>query len=75
MVNLIIIFLGGIFMEYKTSEAQRKASRKFKDNNDRFDIILPSGTRERIEILGFKPSAFARSVILSELEKMEKMKG
>lgn len=41
---------------------------------DRLNIYLPQGTIDEISALGFKPSTFARTVVLDELERLKKMK-
>lgn len=43
-------------------------------NRDRINVILPKGTNARIDALGFKRSDFAKSLILAELDRLEKMK-
>lgn len=47
---------------------------KVHENKDRINIILPLGTIDRINAYGLKTSAFARELILSELDKMDRMK-
>ena len=43
-------------------------------NRDRINVILPLGTVERINAYGIKSNAFARELILAELDKMDRMK-
>lgn len=52
----------------------RKAVKKCMKNKDRINVILPQGTIERINSYGLKTSSFARELILSELDKMDRMK-
>ena len=52
----------------------RQAVKKCMRNKDRMNVILPHGTIERIHALGFNGNAFARDLILSELERLEKYK-
>lgn len=52
----------------------RQAVKKCMSNKDRIKIILPLGTIERINWYGLKTSAFARELILAELDKMDRMK-
>lgn len=60
-------------MEYKTTEAQRIAVKKYEKLNDRINVIFPSGTRKKMEALGIeKPSAFIKEVVAAELCRMEK---
>lgn len=62
-------------MDEKTKAAKnRQAVKKCMSNKDRINIILPLGTIERINSYGLKTSAFARELILAELDKMDKMK-
>lgn len=58
------------------TEAQKRAVRKYENNNYRLNIVFPKGTKERIEKLGLgkSNSAFIRDVVLSELDKLEKNK-
>ncbi|MGN0345917.1 MAG: hypothetical protein ACI4DU_01395 [Lachnospiraceae bacterium] len=55
-------------------ELNRARVKKSMENIDRLNIYLPKGTLERIAALGFKGSAFAKALILEELEKLEKIK-
>jgi hypothetical protein len=52
----------------------RQAVKKCMESRDRINIILPHGTVDRINAYGLKTSAFARQLILEELERMDKMK-
>ena len=67
-----------IHKSYATEEIDRinilEAVKKCMSNKDRINIILPLGTIERINSYGLKTSAFARELILSELDKMDRMK-
>lgn len=56
------------------TEAQKRAVRKYENNNYRLNIVFPKGTKERIEKLGLSKSnsAFIRDVVLSELDRLEK---
>lgn len=53
------------------NRARVKATMK---ERDRINIILPKGTNNRIDALGFKRSEFAKTLILAELDRLEKMK-
>nr|DAG23633.1 MAG TPA: hypothetical protein [Bacteriophage sp.] len=61
--------------ELKTSQSQRKAVRKYENNNYRLNIVFPRGTKERIEALNLDKtnSAFIRDTILSKLDELEKI--
>lgn len=52
----------------------REAVKKCMKNKDRINVILPQGTINRINSYGLKTSSFARELILSELDKMDRMK-
>ena len=52
----------------------RQAVKKCMSNKDRINIILRLGTIERINSYGLKTSAFARELIRTELDKMDRMK-
>lgn len=56
------------------TEAQKRAIRKYENNNYRLNIVFPKETKERIEKLGLSKSnsAFIRDVVLSELDRLEK---
>ena len=58
----------------KEAVKNRQAVKKCMSNKDRINIILPLGTIERINSYGLKTSAFARELILAELDKMDRMK-
>lgn len=54
-------------------EINRARVRKSMENIDRLNIYLEKGTLDRINKLGFKGSTFAKSLIMEELERLEKM--
>lgn len=56
------------------TEAQKRAVRKYENNNYRLNIVFPRGTKERIEKLnlGKSNSSFIRDLVLSELDELEK---
>lgn len=51
----------------------RERVKKSMQNVDRLNIYLEKGTLERISKLGFKGSTFAKTLIMEELERLEKM--
>jgi predicted DNA-binding protein len=61
--------------ELKTSQSQRKAVRRYENNNYRLNIVFPRGTKERIEALNLNKtnSAFIRDTILNKLDELEKI--
>ena len=54
-------------------EINRARVKKSMENIDRLNIYLEKGTLDRINKLGFKGSTFAKSLIMEELERLEKM--
>ena len=54
-------------------ELNRARVKKSMENIDRLNIYLEKGTLGRINKLGFKGSTFAKSLIMEELERLEKM--
>lgn len=61
-------------IEEKKAIKNREAVKKCMQNKDRINVILPKGTLERINSYGLKTNAFARELILAELERMDRMK-
>lgn len=53
-------------------ELNRARVKATMAKRDRINIILPAGTNSRIDALGFKRSDFAKTLILTELDKLEK---
>lgn len=51
----------------------RERVKKSMQNVDRLNIYLEKGTLDRISKLGFKGSTFAKTLIMEELERLEKM--
>lgn len=51
----------------------RERVKKSMQNVDRLNIYLEKGTLDRIFKLGFKGSTFAKTLIMEELERLEKM--
>jgi len=60
-------------MEKRTTQAQKKATKKYQNSNDRMEAVFPSGTKQRIVNLGYKPATFIKNIVLNELDKMEKL--
>ena len=56
------------------AQKNREAVKRCMKNRDRINVILPLGTVERINAYGLKSNAFARQLILAELDKMDRMK-
>lgn len=51
----------------------RVAASMERTGTERLNLYLPKGTLDRLKGLGYKPSTFARTIVLSELEKIEKL--
>lgn len=59
--------------EYKTTEARRRAVRRYEQYNDRINTIFPGGTKARMKELGIEhPSAFVKQAVLERLDAMER---
>lgn len=56
------------------AEKNREAVKKCMENKDRINVILPKGTKERVQAYGFSVNSFARDLILNELERMDSIK-
>lgn len=57
-------------MEHKTSEAKRKAIYKYDDKFERINCRFESGTKERVEKLGY--SSMNNFIKLAVAEKIER---
>jgi len=57
-----------------TAEQNRARVKKTMEQRDRINVILPKGTNARIDALGYKRSDFAKTLILSELERLERLR-
>lgn len=55
-----------------TNRARVAASME-RTGTERLNLYLPSGTLDKLKDLGYKPSTFAKTVVLAELEKIEKL--
>lgn len=44
-----------------------------KRGTERLNLYLPKGTVDRLKNLGYRPSTFAKTVLLAELEKLEEL--
>lgn len=52
----------------------REAVKRCMEHKDRINVILPKGTLDRINAYGLKTNAFAKKLILEELDRMDKIK-
>lgn len=57
--------------EYLT-ERYKKQNDKIKESYDRISVTLPKGTKERIKALGLTVNGYINSLVLADLEKIEK---
>lgn len=44
-----------------------------RTGTERLNLYLPKGTSDRIKALNQKPGTFAKTLVLAELEKIEKL--
>lgn len=51
----------------------RERVKKSLEKKDRLYALLPKGTLNRIRSFGFVPNKFANSLILSELDRLDKI--
>lgn len=51
----------------------RVAASMERTGTERLNLYLPKGTTDKLKEMGYKPSTFARTVVLAELEKIEKL--
>lgn len=65
--------MSGTSKEVK-AEKNRQAVKKCMENKDRINVILPKGTKERVQAYGFSVNSFARDLILQELDRLDKIK-
>lgn len=65
-------------MTERTPEEKAKLNRervkKTMRNRDRINVVLPKGTLDRINAYGLKTNAFAKELILAELDRMDRAK-
>ena len=62
-------------MEYKTSEAKRRANYKYDDKFERVNCRFDVGTKQRIKKLGYTVNNFIRLAVAEKLEHDEKVLG
>ena len=56
------------------SENRRRVKESMeKTGTERINLYLPKGTRDRIKSFGYKQSDFVKSLVLSELDRLEKL--
>ncbi len=57
---------------YKTSEARRRASKRYEEYIERINPSFPPGTKERIQKLGFQCGTFVKLAVEEKLQALEK---
>ena len=62
-------------MEYKTSEARRRAVYKYDDKFERVNCRFEVGTKERVKKLGYSINNFIKLAVAEKLEREEKILG
>jgi hypothetical protein len=60
-------------MEHKTTDALRRATRKYDDKMERVNCRFEPGTKARIEKLGYKFNNFIKLAVAEKLEREEKI--
>ena len=60
-------------MEYKTTEARRKANYKYEDKFERVNCRLAKGTKDRIKALKYSANDFIKLAVVEKLEREEKI--
>lgn len=60
-------------MEYKTSEAQRRANYNYDDTHERVNCRFLKGTKERIKALKYSVNDFVKLAVMEKLEREEKI--
>ena len=62
-------------MEYKTSEAVRKAIYNYDDKFERINCRFEVGTKDRISKLGYTANNFIKLAVAEKLEREERILG
>ncbi len=60
-------------MEYKTTEARRKANYKYDDKFERVNCRFVKGTKDRIKALKYSANDFIKLAVAEKLEREEKI--
>lgn len=60
-------------MEYKTTEARRKANYKYDDKFERVNCRFAKGTKDRIKALKYSTNDFIKLAVAEKLEREEKI--
>ena len=64
---------GAKYMEYKTTEARRKANYKYDDKFERINCRFAKGTKDRIKALKYSANDFIKLAVAEKLEREEKI--
>lgn len=46
--------------------------KRYYNKNERIEILVPQGTKERIKATGTQPATFIKELLFAELDKIEK---
>ena len=49
----------------------KRQNEKAKENYDRISVMLPKGTKDRIQAQGLTINGFVNQLVLAELERLE----
>ena len=49
----------------------KRQNEKAKENYDRISVMLPKGTKDRIQAQGLTINGFVNELVLAELERLE----
>lgn len=60
-------------MEYKTTEARRKANYRYEDKFERVNCRFTKGTKDRIKALKYSANDFIKLAVAEKLEREEKI--
>lgn len=53
---------------------QRVKDSMERRGTERINLYMPKGTQEKIKALGYRPSTFAKTVVLDEIRRLEELK-
>ena len=54
------------------NDNHKEEMRRYYAKNERIEIIVPIGTKERIKATGTQPATFIKDLLFAELDKIEK---
>lgn len=76
-LGVITFFIKGWFNNLKSSTEEIKKQikendDKVKENYDRISVMLPKGTKDRIQAQGLTINGFVNQLVLDKLDELEK---